>query len=396
MINSETVFILCNALADDVRLERGIKTDSPAATRKVLMMARVLRLAGVRTTVLSLGRGRQDGTGRYFAPRVSRSQKVPILYGPLIHRPILSELLSFWAAIPLVWARRHRARSTVILIYNRMPAYLPAIWIARLIGYRLVLDLEDGETELQGWSPSAIKARCLTALTDRACTNGALLACRRLSRATHLQPQQAYYGVVGSTPQSRRFNGPVIHLLLGGTVSPSTGATLLVDAINILRSQNELWSKRLHFHITGTGESLIDFTHLAASCNQGPVVTVYGRLDNPGYEALLGQMDVGLALKPNSGPLADTTFPSKVIEMAGDGLLVLTTDISDVRSILGNAAVYLERDDPRLLTERLRAIVDDTVKAAKIAEVGRTSVSSICSPVEAGTALRKFLFTGAI
>lgn len=393
-MTNQTVFILCNALADNVRLERGIKTDSPAATRKVLMMANVMRLAGVRTTVLSLGRGKQDGTGRYFSPHVSRTQKVPILYGPLIHRPILSELLSLWAAIPLIWGRRQRARSTVILIYNRMPAYLPAIWLARLLGYRLVLDLEDGETVLQGWRPGAIKARVLTALTDRACTNGALLACRRLSRATHLQPQQAYYGVVGSNAHGRRFNGPAIHLLLGGTVAPSTGATLLIDAINILRGHDEPWSRRLHFHITGTGDSLIEFTHLAASCNQGPVITVHGRLDNAGYEALLSQMDVGLALKPNNGPLAHTTFPSKVIEMAGDGLLVLTTDISDVREVLGDAAMYLERDDAELLTLRLREIADDTSRALALAEAGRTSVSSMCAPVEAGTALRKFLFAG--
>lgn len=391
MTDSE-LFIMCNALGDDVRTERGITTDSPAATRKVAMMADVLRYADVRTTILSLGRGRQDGSGRYFPPRVGHIRGVPVVYGPFLHRPVLSQLLSLWAPVRPIWRNRRRARATVLLIYNRMPAYLPAIWLARLLGYRLVLDLEDGETALAGWRPAVIKAQLLTALTDAACTGGALLACRALAGATRLQPQQAYYGVVEPRAPLRRLNETQINVLLGGTVAAATGADLLAATIDLLRNLDEPWSRRFHFHVTGTGGSLLRFSRLAAVAGAYPAVTVHGRLDNTAYEALLARMDVGLALKPNEGALAHTTFPSKVVEMASAGLLVLTTDISDVREVLGKGALYLERDDVELLAVRLREIADDPPRAAALAQIGASAVAARCAPDRVGMALRHFLF----
>ena len=386
------LLILCNALADDVRIERGITTDSPAATRKVAMMAEVLRSAGVCAWILSLGRGRQDRSGRYFPSRTGRILGVPTIYGALLHWPIFSELLSFWAPIPIIWRRRRHAGRTLLLIYNRMPAYLPAIWLARLLGYRLALDLEDGQVAGKGWGLEGIKTRLLKALTDRACTSGALLACRALSDATTLQPQQTYYGVVTTLTPIPRFIGPEINLLLGGTVSSSTGADTLAAALDILRDCDEPWSRRLHLHVTGMGDSLSVFERLASNTGHGPAVTVHGRLDKAGYEALLAGMDVGLALKPNSGALASTTFPSKVVELASAGLLVLTTDISDVREVLGEGAVYLERDDSALLAIRLRSIADAPKKAAATASLGTQAVAARCSPDRVGVALRRFLF----
>lgn len=386
------LFILCNAMADQVRLHRGITTDSPAATRKVSMMAQVLRHAGIHTILLSMGRGRQDGSGRYFPPRAGRQRGIATVYGALLHRPVLSELLSCWAPLPILWRKRRRARGSLLLLYNRMPAYVPAIWFARLLGYRIALDLEDGETVLTGWSRQAIKARLLVALTDSACDGGALLACKALAMATRLQPQQAYYGVVGTPGSTARFEKSEIHLLLGGTVAPSTGADMLAAAIERLRDDPTPAARRLHLHVTGTGESLAYFTRLAADDGRRPAVTVHGRLDDVTYAAVLEKMDVGLALKPNIGPLAHTTFPSKVVEMANEGLLVLTTDISDVRTVLGTGAMYLDRDDPALLADRLREIADDPAKAAVIARNGMAAVAQRCSPARAGSILRRFLF----
>jgi glycosyltransferase involved in cell wall biosynthesis len=393
-MNRPQLLVLCNAMADRVRVARGITTDSPAATRKVAMMAQVLVRAGVRTKLLSMGRGRQDGSGRFFASRAGRLRGVPVVYGPFLNRPILSEILSCWAPVPLLWRQRRRASETVVLLYNRMPAYLPAIWISRLLGYRVALDLEDGETLVRGWHPRAIKARLLIALTDNACNGGALLACSALANATKLAPQRAYYGVVAPSSPAPRFANREIALLLGGTVARSTGADLLATAIEQLRGDPDHSVQRLHLHVTGAGESLDRFGVLARTNGAGPRVTVHGRLDDAGYAALLAKMDVGLALKPNSGPLAHTTFPSKVVEMAAAGVLVVTTDISDVRAVLGSGAVYLEHDDPSLLADRLRRIALDPPGASRIAAIGRAMVADRCGPEGAGTMLRRFLFPG--
>src|ERR1700683_3897094 len=94
--------IVCNALDDETRTERGISTDSPAASRKVFMMAMAVRRAGVRVHVVSFARGRQDGSGRLYRLATRRRAGVSIVYLPFWNRPVLSELLSLLAPVPVL------------------------------------------------------------------------------------------------------------------------------------------------------------------------------------------------------------------------------------------------------------------------------------------------------
>ena len=124
-----------------------------------------------------------------------------------------------------------------------------------------------------------------------------------------------------------------------------------------------------------------------------PFVTVAGRLTDADYATMVNSCDVGLALKPNLGPLADTTFPSKVIELASAGLLVLTTDVSDVKLVMGNnGAVYLNRDDPLELIGCLRWIVENPQLAEQTAVEGNLSVRGHCSMAMAGRKLANFVY----
>ncbi|MEM7633297.1 MAG: glycosyl transferase group 1, partial [Pseudomonadota bacterium] len=84
--------------------------------------------------------------------------------------------------------------------------------------------------------------------------------------------------------------------------------------------------------------------------------------------------------------------PSKVTEMAAAGMLVLSTDISDVRKVLGDGARYLERDDAALLVERLAEIVTRRTAASESAASGTSSIADICAPQRAGKLLADFLF----
>ena len=79
------LYFICNALDDLTRLERGIVTDSPAASRKVFGLSKAMREVGVHVLVVSLGRGRQDGSGRYYRGKVCRVNGVPVIYLPFFH-----------------------------------------------------------------------------------------------------------------------------------------------------------------------------------------------------------------------------------------------------------------------------------------------------------------------
>ena len=114
------------------------------------------------------------------------------------------------------------------------------------------------------------------------------------------------------------------------------------------------------------------------------------------YREVLRRCDVGLALKLNNGPLANTTFPSKVIEFAAAGLLVLTTDISDVRQVLGSGALYLTRDEPHALIELFESIVKDRPMANACAQSGLQNVQTLCSPLSSGKAVANFIFGNTV
>ena len=370
-------------------------TDSPAASRKIFLLCRAMSKAGVRATVVSLGRGRQDGSGRYFRAKAQRVAGVPVIYLPFLHAPVLSELLTLVAFFPLLW-RLHRKKATkTILFYNRMPAYLPALIVAKMLRINAVLDLEDGATDLSHWSLSGVKSRMLRWFYDTLCSGGALLACQALENLTKLRPTLCCYGTSESLSTEANWNLSPVTVLLGGTVSYDTGAPLLINAINRLREQSPAWASNISFTITGKGDCLEPFKALAAGDGK-PKVFVHGRTTDEEYRRILANTHVGLALKPNSGALADTTFPSKVIEFASLGILVMSTDISDVRQVLADGAIYLELDDPTLLIEKLRWVVEHRDAARALSVSGMKAVSAACAPEKVGHRLRDFLFKSAV
>jgi glycosyltransferase involved in cell wall biosynthesis len=385
------LFYICNALDDTTRFERGIVTDSPAASRKIFLLCRAMSKVGVHAWVISLGRGRQDGSGRYFKCKVRRVNGVAVIYLPFLQIPILSELLSLVSIVPVLWNMRLIKGNKAALFYNRLPAYFFGLALARLLQFRTILDLEDGETSSKNWSLARAKSRLLSRVFDSLCSGGALLACSALEGITRLRPTHSCYGTYEvSILQSDRNKLPVT-VLFGGTVTLDTGAPLLVDAIKMLREEAPLWAANIRFEISGKGDCLRQFEHIAND-DRKPMVIVHGRIADEVYQQLLARIQVGLALKPNSGVLAHTTFPSKVIEFASHGILVVTTDISDVRKVLGAGAIYLTEDNPRLLIEKLRWIVENLEEANNLAVQGERSVAALCAPEAVGRVLDRFIF----
>ena len=344
--------------------------------------------------ILSFGRGPQDGSGRYFPAKARRVQGVPVIYLPFLHLPLLSELLSLLSPIPALWRIRRKQGRKTALFYNRMVLYLPALAVARMLRFETALDLEDGEIDARDPSISSTRSRAKSWIFDNLCSGGALLACRALEGATTLRPVECCYGVAETRLPKANWDRAPYTILLGGTVSRDTGAPVLARAIKILRDERFPWGDQLRFEITGKGDCLSLFEDLSkkAGC---PQVVVHGRTTDEEYERILSRTHVGLALKPNSGVLAQTTFPSKVVEFASHGILVLTTDISDVRTVLGDGAIYLETDDARVLVEKLRWIVENPTQAAAVASLGARAVSERCGPQVVGEMLSSLLFRTA-
>lgn len=384
------VLIICNALDDVTRQQRGITTDSPAASRKIFMLCQALRLVGVRPCIVSLGRGRAGGSRAFFPSVLRRIEGVPVFYAPFSRIPLLSELISLLAPLGIIFRLRRRNPKAVIF-YNRMTAYLPALLASSVLGYRNVLDLEDGEVPASGQKRAGFLARLVPRLFDRFCDSGALLACNALAEYTTARPVFSYYGTAVGEPSSRKWQSECVTVLMGGTLCFDTGAELLIDTIRQLRRDAPPWAEQLCFDVTGRGPSLEGLSALAVEPGV-PKVIVHGRTTDLQYREVLGRSDVGLALKLNNGPLANTTFPSKVIEFAAEGLLVLTTDISDVRQVLEDGALYLTHDEPQSLIDLLESVVKDRTAARECALRGLQNVQALCAPHSSGQRVANFIF----
>ncbi|MBM0415983.1 glycosyltransferase [Aeromonas veronii] len=385
--------IVSNAVSDALRDERNISTDSPAATRKVFMWANVIRSRNVRSYVLSLGRGKSNGTWQYHKAKVERKNGVVTIYLPFCHIPFVSELITIFT-LPYFFLKLWKKNKSAFIYYNRMPAYIFSVILGCYLGATQFIDLEDGEVDDGRASIKRKLERIIPALFDKCCQSGAFLACSSLSTYTKIRRVKNYYGVIDEEYEAARVvcKDEKIRVLFSGTLTDATGASRLVSVIRRMRENYYDWMDSLEFSICGMGDSLSDFRELESS-SQAPAVRVYGRLNNVEYSKLLVTSDIGLSLKPVGGIYADTTFPSKVVEYSSNKLLVIATDISDVKSVLGqDGACYLKGNDTDELINCLKRLVDNRELIDTIAMRGTLSLREKMGKTSVRREMERFIF----
>jgi hypothetical protein len=385
-MNKKRLLVICNALDDKTRIERKISTDSPAATRKIFLMCRALIAIGVDVEIISLGRGSVKFGDKNYPSIKKNITGLPIYYLPFYGLPLLSQLITLiFATISVLSYRRYNGQ-TAVLFYNRMPAYAGALLVSRILAFNRVLDLEDGETKF-GIVPSLTKL-----IYDKFCNQRALIASSSLIKYTSCQSALCFYGINKGSSSKKAWANKKINFLFSGTISIDTGAKLLLDTIGILREQSPPWTKAMEFIITGKGEFAEKISELQV-VDKTPFVKVHGRLPNNEYSKVINETHVGLALKPIGGLYADTTFPSKVIEFASNNILVITSNISDVKKVLGSdGALFLDSNAPDELIQKLKWVVDNRAKARSISKLGKKNINYYTDPISTANTLSDFIF----
>jgi glycosyltransferase involved in cell wall biosynthesis len=386
MINKR-LLVICNAIDDETRFDRKIVTDSPAATRKVFLMCKALRGIGIDARVISLGRGRVNKDGKHYRAVKKNISGVPTYYLPFNTAPFLSQLVTLIFATTSILKYRKYKGKTTIMFYNRMPAYIGALLVSKLLKFYRVLDLEDGETT------NRLRSMLMKAFYDNFCSKGAVLACSALESETSCRPVYCYYGINTNTyTNNRSWHHKKINIIFSGTILKDTGASLLIETIKILRKDSPIWAKEIEFIITGKGEEIGGFLNLQAELN-APLVRVLGRLSKKKYNEIIKNTHVGLSLKIKDGHYSNTTFPSKVIEFSSNYMLVISTKISDVSKVLGfDGALFIDSDQPYDLIKQIKWIVQNKGEAEKVANIGNKNINSFTHPINAPKDLAHFLF----
>jgi len=341
------IVYMCNALDEETRDFRVITTDSPAATKKVFGLCYAIQIAGGNASVLSMGRGRQNGSYKKFSAIEKKVGSAEVFYASFWHVPLLTHLVTVFSLVLCMWSILKK-KSVKVLLYNRQWHYVPATLLAKLYGAACYLDLEDG------WvADVTVSQRILTSFYNWACDSGSLLACDALKEQVKTVHNLPCYGVASViTDIDRDWNSEKLQVLFGGSLWEGTGAGLFIDAIDLLIASCPNISNFLNIVVVGFGEKSQDIERLAL--NSGGLVDFRGMVSNSEYQSLLDSSHAGMCLKLSSGEFQDSTFPSKVIEITANGLLLVSTKVSDVPVIFNEeTSLLLERDEPEVLMNAL-------------------------------------------
>jgi len=382
--SSFMIIYLCNALDEKTRNTRHITTDSPAATKKVLGLCRAMHEVGEDCIVLSMGRGRQSGSGERFLMFTKVLDGVDITYSAFWHIPFLTHLVTSMSLAISLW-RLKRMKAVKLLAYNRVWHYLPSLLLAKVLSIPCYLDLEDG------WvSKKNISQKMLTYFYDWACNAGSLLACDALKEQVNTKNNLVCYGTSSVRVRHSTWRDEdKVQVLFGGTLCEGTGAHLFIEAIKILLQKNPLIAEKLQIVVVGFGEMAKSLELF--SLKTSGLVGFRGSVSNEQYTQLLQDSHIGLCLKLIVGPFNDSTFPSKVIEISSYGLLLISTSVSDVPKIFSSSNAILLRDDnPESLADALQWVVQHRLKAEDIAMKGGEMARECFSMEEVGLELVDF------
>ncbi len=387
------IVYLCGALDETTRRLRSIDTANLAATQKVFNFCRALRHAGHRASVLSLGRGRQNGSGDAHPARAQRTDGVTVVYARFVHTRWSTHLVSALSTAGLIWRLHNLPQAdgaTALIAYNRLWHYLPALLLARVLGMRCFLDLEDGCVSIGRSAGGRLADRCKRWLFDRLCNRGVLLANSRLATQTSIRHRIIWYGMLPVLPATADWTRSPLVVMLGGTLHEERGCRLFMNAATVLMKSDPELAARLRFVITGHGPMQAELADFAR--RSGDWVVFTGLTGRAMYLELLAGCHVGLMLNLSSHEMSGTTFPSKVLEYAAAGLLVVSTPVSDVADFFGpQAAVLLTQETPDALAQVLIEIAADTQHAAAIAARGTLRAQQACSPALLAPRLAGFL-----
>ena len=390
MTERQVVVYLSNAIDERVKAERAITTDSPAATNKVLALVSAMRGAGMRCIVLSLGRGRQTGSGIRHAVMLRRLEHGAAIYAAFWQLPLVTHLVSFvslaWLLAKLIW--RHPSLS--VLAYNRSFHYLPALLLARLLGVRVYLDLEDGYNVENKGKLRHFKNALTRRVFNWLCPDGAMVASTALrAQLSHPFPLICYGVAKSEIAPRQNWLAPRLQILFSGTLLEEVGSNLLLATLEILRKQHPALTEQLHFVVTGKGPCAEVFRAFAAL---EPAWLTFGEaLSRARYLEVLRDSHVGLSLRLSTFEMGSTTFPSKVIEYAEHGLLVVSTRASDVPLLFDNKALYLEDETALALATMLATLPQRRDELLETAIRGRMWVLSNCSTKAVGLEIRNLV-----
>ncbi|MEY4768146.1 MAG: hypothetical protein RL637_785 [Pseudomonadota bacterium] len=378
--------IYLTAIADErLKKQRHLIGISPAATHKIFNLSQVLSKTFDRVIIISLARGQLQNTADYFSAKACKLNRVKIIYASGFDLIFFNHLIASISTAYLLSKilSRLNTQHTALIIYNRFWHYLPALLVARYYQINCHLDLEDGllikHLSLIKKIIYILQKKCFELL----CNQSILLASNQLISQLSTPSYYICYGVAlrKRQPSIDLQKTPIICLLTGSLMA-DTGVLLLIETIKLLDQYYPNLSSQFKFIITGQSDQSTEFALVKAGSEINAELFSYlGFLSDKDYHQLCLQADIHLCLKRSDSMIGLTTFPSKVIEIASYGHVLISTALTEVMHLFSEkGAYYLFEETAENLLNILLTIYHNPDIAIQKAWLGQQRVLDYCHP----------------
>lgn len=359
-----------------------------AATHKMMSVIGALREAGVSAWLVTMPLLGRPSKVSYSERVVLRSNGSPGLYLPTSSNRYLRKLLAFFA-FGRFCAFGVRRNDTVLL-YNHAFEYVLGAAILKMRGKAAFLDIEDSpRMDLRG--AGFVFGRVLFQAMLRLTQAPTITVSQQIVSDLALENSLVVYGVAGRSPddemsaqesdQEHRWGR--IHF--GGTLIAETGLFLFCDAVRLLAKELRDKERKFTFVITGIGGDT-EIEALSRECAGSNItIEVHRSVDRLAYLRIIRSCFASLALKLPESSISATTFPSKVVEITNEGILLITTKASDVPLLFdASNAVLIDDATPAELARKLYDIASSPETFVETAARGQERARELFSPRSVG------------
>ena len=170
-----------------------------------------------------------------------------------------------------------------------------------------------------------------------------------------------------TTPQPDLKRGYRYLVAYLGVMSVQDGVDRVVLAahhLQQLRGTNDV-----SFTLIGKGDCWEEVKKLAQSLGLNGAVQFTGRIPDADVLRYLSTADVCVAPDPPI-PLNHMSTMNKIMEYMACGRPIVSFDLTESRRSAGAAALYVERDDPKLLAQAINELLEDPERRSQIGEYG--------------------------
>lgn len=194
-------------------------------------------------------------------------------------------------------------------------------------------------------------------------------------------PDLSHFTPVEPEPELRRGKQHLVAYL--GVMGPQDGVDHALRALAELAGRRDDW----HAIFVGAGDVFEAMQALSHDLGLADRVEFTGRISNERLRAVLSSADVGIAPDPLN-PLNDVSTMNKIVEYMALGLPVASYDLREARVSAGDAAEYAMPNDPAALADAIGALLDDPVRRAQMAVIGRDRLATELSWEQSDVQLR--------